>query len=142
MQKWRTDIAVRSMNSRSDVLVITGGSRKNGRCEAEDMAQYARDRHQMPPGQLVVETEARSTWQNIEHSLPQLEKARTIKIVSSPMHAARGRAYLAKQRPDLVGLLRPADDFRLGEKAGWNAMTVTYYGGLLLRQKLSRFGSG
>src|SRR4051794_27671846 len=41
MQRWRTDIGARSMERSSDVLVFTGGSRKHGRCEADDMAAYA-----------------------------------------------------------------------------------------------------
>ncbi len=138
MQKWRTDIAIRSMERSSDFLVLSGGSRKKGRCEADAMAAYARDQHQMRPDRLVLEREARSTWQNVEYSLPHLENARTIKMASSPLHAARSRAYLAVQRPDLSGRLRPADDFRFGEQPGWKALTVAYYGSLLLRQIVSR----
>lgn len=138
MQKWRTDIAVRSMERSSDVLVFSGGSRKKGPCEADDMAAYARDQHQVRSDRLVLEREARSTWQNVEYSLPHLESARTIKMASSPLHAARSRAYLAVQRPDLAGRLRPADDFRVGEQPVWNSLTVAYYGGLLLRQSVSR----
>lgn len=138
MQKWRTDIAIRSMERSSDFLVLSGGSRKKGRCEADAMAAYARDQHQMRPDRLVLEREARSTWQNVEYSLPHLENARTIKMASSPLHAARSRAYLAVQRPALAGRLRPADDFRFGERPGWKALTVAYYGALLLRQSVSR----
>lgn len=65
MQKWRTDIAVRSMERSSDILVFSGGSRKKGPCEADDMAAYARDQHQMRSDRLVLEREARSTWQNV-----------------------------------------------------------------------------
>jgi len=138
MQKWRTDIAVRSMERSSDVLVFTGGSRKKGRCEADDMAAYARDQHQVRSDRLVLERKARSTWQNVEYSLLHLESARTIKMASSPLHAARSRAYLAVQRPDLAGRLRAADDFRFGERPGWKALTVAYYAGLLLRQSVRR----
>ena len=138
MQKWRIDIAVRSMERTCDVLVVSGGSRKHGRCEAEDMAAYARDRHGVAPGRLALEREAESTWQNVQYSLPVLESARTIKVASSPLHAARGRAYLAAQRPDLAGRLRPSDDFRLGERPGWKALTVAYYWASAVRGRFPR----
>ncbi len=102
------------------------------------MAAYALTHHQVRPDQVVLEREALSTWQNVEYSLPYLESARTIKMASSPLYASRCRAYLAAQRPDLAARLRSADDFRLGERPGWKALTVAYYCGLMLRQAMNR----
>jgi len=54
MQRWRVDIAVRSMDRSRGLLLVSGGSRKHGRCEADDMAAYARDFHGVPAGQVLL----------------------------------------------------------------------------------------
>lgn len=138
MQQWRIDIAVRSMDRSRGLLLVSGGSRKHGRCEADDMAAYARDAHGVPAEQVLVEREARSTWENVEHCLPLLEAARTITVASSPLHAARGRGYVVAQRAGLAGRLRPADDHRWGERSVWKALTVAYQLVLLLRLRPRR----
>lgn len=124
IQRWRTDIAVRSMDRQSGRLVFSGGSRTPTRCEAEVMAEYAQDRHRVHPGQIVLERCAVTTWQNVAYSLGALENAGTIKVASSPMHAARARAYLIKQRPDLASRLCKANDYRFGERPLWKLATV------------------
>lgn len=126
MQRWQIDIAVRSMDRSCGLLLVSGGSRKHGRCEADDMAAYARDSHGLPAERVLLERGARSTWENVEHCLPLLEAARTITVASSPLHAARGRGYVVAQRPGLAGRLRPADDHRWGERPVWKALTVAY----------------
>ena len=116
MQRWRTDIAVRSMRSATDRLVFSGAGRGDGPSEAEVMATYARRTLGVPADAIVLETRAATTWQNVAYSLGELEQARTIAIASSPLHAARARRYLAQQRPDLADRLTPADDHRFGER--------------------------
>jgi uncharacterized SAM-binding protein YcdF (DUF218 family) len=133
MQIWRTDIAVRSIDRQHGQLLFSGGTRTGPRCEAETMAEYAQDRHGLRPDQARLERRALTTWQNIAYSLPELEDARTIKIASSPMHAARARSYLLQQRPDLGLRLRKADDYRIGERPLWKLATVAYYLGLSIR---------
>lgn len=127
LQQWRTDIAVRSMpvGERSR-LVFSGAAKKAGRSEAEVMAAYARDALGVAADQIVLEKRAESTWQNVEYSLPELERASTIKVASDPMHAARARAYLRALRPDLVDRLAAADDYRFGERP-WLKMATAGY---------------
>jgi uncharacterized SAM-binding protein YcdF (DUF218 family) len=117
VQKWRTEIGVRSLPATGDgVLVFTGGrTRGSAVSEAETMAAHARQLR-VPDDQILLETQAASTWQNIELSLPMVESYDAIVIASDPIHAARGRRYLVKQRPDLAGRLAFADDYRLGER--------------------------
>lgn len=138
MQRWRIDIAVRSMERSRGVLLISGGSRKHGRCEADDMAAYARESHGIPAERVLLERQACSTWENVEHCLPLLQAARTVTVASSPLHAARGRKYLLAQAPGLAGRLRPADDHRWGERPVRKALTVAYQLLLLLRVRPRR----
>ena len=49
-----------------------------------------------------------------------------IAIASTPLHAARARRYLARQRPDLAGRLTSADDYRFGERWPLKVTTVGY----------------
>jgi uncharacterized SAM-binding protein YcdF (DUF218 family) len=124
MQRWRTEIAVRSLRTPDGRLVFSGAGRHGRPSEAEVMAGLARDRHGIAAGRITLETRARSTWENIASSLPELEAAGTIRIASSPVHAARARRYLARQRPDLAARLAPADDHRFGERIGWKLATA------------------
>jgi len=102
------------------------------------MAEYAQDRRGIRPDQVRLERHALSTWQNIAYSLPGLEDAGAIKIASSPMHAARARSYLLRQRPDLALRLRKTDDYRIGERPLWKLATVAYYLGLSIRTAVGR----
>lgn len=137
MQVWRTAIAVRSLDD-GGLLLFSGGTRNGNRSEAEVMADYAREVLGVQTDQVLVETEAKSTWENVSLSLPLLAQARTIKVASSPMHAARARGLILEQRPELAGRLRKADDYRLGEQPFWKAATVAYYVGLRLHATVRR----
>ena len=134
MQRWRTDIAVRSMRTTTGRLVFSGAGRDGRPSEAEVMAGYARSVLRVPAERIVVETRATTTWENVACSLGVLEGAGTIRIASSPLHAARARRYLARQRPDLAPRLAPADDHRWGERYDLKLLSIGYaVGRLLLR---------
>lgn len=126
MQRWRTDIAVRSMHPKHGRLVFSGAGRDGGPAEAEVMAAYARQTLAVPADRILLETRAQTTWQNVEYSAELLENAATIKVASSPMHAARARRYLARQRPDLADRLAAADDYRFGEQRALKLATVAH----------------
>ena len=126
MQRWRTDIAVRSAGARGRLL-FSGGSRDAaGRTEAEVMADDAQQRHGFPRERVTLETSARSTWENVALSAPLLTDARTVAIASSPIHAARARRYLHAQHPDLAERLVRARDSRLCERPLLKLATVAY----------------
>lgn len=117
LQRWRCRIAARSLDPRAEgTLIFTGGAVRRDWPEAEVMARYTRDTFGIPADRIVTETEAETTWQNIEFTTPIIEHADRIKIASDPMHAARARRYLLLQRPDLAARLTPAADYRFGEK--------------------------
>ncbi|WP_432570846.1 YdcF family protein [Kineococcus sp. SYSU DK005] len=128
VQRWRTQIAVRSMHPVHGRLLFTGG-RTGGPgqpSEAFVMAAYAREVLGVPDERIALEEAARSTWQNVQHCLEQLEQAGSITIASAPTHAGRARRYLAHQRPDLAARLVPAADYRFGERSGWKVATLAY----------------
>jgi uncharacterized SAM-binding protein YcdF (DUF218 family) len=86
--------------SHCDRLVFSGAAVKNHIVEAQTMAQLARQAG-IPATAIEVETQARTTWENIKFSIPALAKSDQILIASDSLHAHRGRRYLCKQRPDL-----------------------------------------
>lgn len=127
MQRWRCQIAARSVDpGRSSRLIFTGAAGKRGHSEAAVMSEYARDVLGVPAAQIALETEARTTWQNVERTLPLAEHADVIKIASDPLHAARARRYLRTQRPDLAGRIAGTADYRFGDHWWLKVPTVGY----------------
>lgn len=114
VNRWRVRAALRSRRTADARLVCCGGAVAGGVPEAELLAQYAR-RKLGYSGALVLESESRSTWENIRNAIPLLEDAGPIKIVSHSPHAAKGRRYLRAQRPDLAERLTRGADYRFGE---------------------------
>jgi uncharacterized SAM-binding protein YcdF (DUF218 family) len=127
VQRWRCRIAVRSLDpGRSSVLIMTGAATRGHRSEAEVMAGYVRDMLGVPARQIMLEEQARSTWDNIRYSLPLAEQFTAIKIASDPFHIRRAHRHVARMRPDLVIRLEPADCYRPGEYLVVKAATVAY----------------
>jgi hypothetical protein len=163
LQRWRTEIAVRSMShdgsqvgdqaggqardiggragtdstplvsddtlpvSDGTLLVFSGAATRGAvASEAEAMARYAREVLGVPVEQIVLETRAHTTKQNLAFAMTYLESAATIKIASDPLHAARARRYLRQLRPDLASRLVAADDYRALEKLPLKLGTVAY----------------
>ncbi|SFQ55160.1 DUF218 domain-containing protein [Amycolatopsis arida] len=114
VNRWRVRAGLRSCDRAETRLVLSGGSVDGGRPEAELMADYARERRGYR-GPLLVETESRSTWENVRNVIPLIEDADRVKIVSHSLHAEKARAYLWRQRPDLGARLVRARDYRPGE---------------------------
>ncbi|MER6767482.1 MULTISPECIES: YdcF family protein [Amycolatopsis] len=113
VNRWRVRAAVRSQAPGLSRLVLCGGAVGGAEAEAVLMARYARAYGYR--GELVLETESRSTWENVLGAVPLIEDADRIKIVSNSLHAEKARHYLRKQRPDLAERLVPAADYRFGE---------------------------
>ncbi len=119
INRWRVRAALRSIDPAAPrtTVIFSGGSGFVGATsEAEPMARYAREElgH---GGEIVLEDQSRSTWQNVELSLPLIGDPDRIKIVSNPLHALKGRLYLQRQSPRLAARLVPGQDYRLGEWA-------------------------
>lgn len=122
VQRWRCQIAARSMDrSRSSTLIMSGW---NG--EAEVMADYTHEVLGVPADHIVVEKQARTTWENVAYSLPIAQDYDVIKIASDPLHARRARRYVARLRPDLLPLLEPTTAYRPLEHPVLKAGTLAY----------------
>ncbi|WP_037715225.1 MULTISPECIES: YdcF family protein [Actinomycetes] len=113
VNRWRVRAAVRSQAPDRSRLVLCGGAVGGPEPEASLMARYARAHGYRGP--LVLETESRSTWENVLHAVPLIEDADRIKIVSDSLHAEKARHYLRRLRPDLAERLVPAREYRFGE---------------------------
>ncbi|WP_280399899.1 YdcF family protein [Nocardia carnea] len=115
LNRWRVRAGLRSLDSGAagSRIAFSGGAVGGSVAEAELMASYARSVGYSGP--LDVETESRSTWENVENAIPLIEEADRIKIVSNPLHAAKARRYLAQQRPDLALRLVRGAEYRFGE---------------------------
>jgi uncharacterized SAM-binding protein YcdF (DUF218 family) len=105
---------------------MTGAVTKGRRSEAEVMADYARDMPGVPAQQIMLEEQARSTWDNIKYSLPLAEQYTAIKIASDPFHVRKAHRYVARIRPDLVTRLEPAGCYRPGEYLLLKAAILAY----------------
>lgn len=115
INRYRVRAGIRSLSrTRDSVLVLSGGSVAGDEPEAALMETYARESLGFR-GRIVLEPDSRSTWQNIENSLPLVEHADRIKIISNSPHAEVAREYLWIQRPDLAERLVRGDEHRFGE---------------------------
>ena len=85
------------------VLIVSGGAVAGRRSEARLLADAARDAGYRGP--IALEETSRSTWENMANSQALLEPRARIVIVSEPVHAAKARALLAAQHPDLAARL-------------------------------------
>lgn len=115
VNRYRVRAGIRSIDRAADsVLVLCGGTVEGDTPEAVIMQRYAREELEYT-GRIVLESDSRSTWQNIENAIPLIEHADIIKIVSNSPHAEVAREYLWQQRPDLAERLVRADEHRFGE---------------------------
>lgn len=127
LQRWRCRIAARSLDpARAGVLIFTGGAVHGPWTEARVMAAYTVDHLGIAPERVRTEVHAENTWQNIEFTIPEFESADRVMIASQPMHAARARRYLRRQRPDLAARLTRADDYRPFECWWFKVPTALY----------------
>lgn len=126
VQRWRTRIAVRSVDPRTATFVFSGAATRSERSEAALMADYAVAVLGVPADRVVLEEQARSTWENIRFSLPLIGDAPSVRIASNTFHALRARRYLAQQAPEVAARLRRARDYRPGEFAPLKPVLVVY----------------
>lgn len=103
IQRWRSKLAVESAKAyQATRIVFTGGNPTAGRTEAEVMAKLAAELSPSfgsPGSDVVLEDGSISTWQNVAQTMPLVSSARSIVLVSDPLHAARARSYWLRQRP-------------------------------------------
>lgn len=136
LQRWRCRIGARSLpRDRDGFLIFTGGAVHGPWVEATVMAEYTRAHLGVPLERIRTETSAETTWQNIEFTIPAMERADRIMIASDPMHAARARRYLWAQRPDLAERLVPAADYRPLERWWLKIPTAAHESAAITRRR-------
>lgn len=113
VNRYRVRAGLRTLRTPDDLLIMSGGAVRGPAPEARILADDAVQRGYS--GRILLETESRSTWENIRNSIPLLEDAEEIAIVSNPLHAEKARGFLRRQRPDLGARLIRAEDYRFGE---------------------------
>ena len=131
LQRWRTNLAVRSRDPRATrtLFVFTGRTlaRPPGEpSEAEVMAAHAVEALGVDPAAVLVEPHATSTRENVAFALPLVREHDVIVLVSTPPHARRARRYLAARAPELAVRLARADDHRFGESLSPALLDVAY----------------
>lgn len=113
-QQWRVDLALRSWRP-GDLLVISGAAMRGLPSEAVVMSIYAQQRG-VPPADIVVESQARSTPENVMYALPWLRQASQVMVVSDPLHAARAIRFLRQRAPQVAGRVVQLPGYRFGEQ--------------------------
>lgn len=115
VNRYRVRAGIRSIDRTAmATLVLSGGTVEGSEPEAVIMARYAREELGFA-GRIALEPESRSTWENVRNSIPLIEHADAIKIVSNSPHALVAREFLHRMRPDLADRLIRADEHRFGE---------------------------
>ena len=93
IERWRMKVAMATLESHGGGSLIVSGFHG----EAERLAALA------PSGvEVVRETEARSTFENVKCSLLWLSEAEVISVASDRFHVRKAMTYLGQLRPDLV----------------------------------------
>ncbi|WP_302847569.1 ElyC/SanA/YdcF family protein [Curtobacterium sp. YR515] len=119
VNRWRARIAVRTARSAraagaSAQILCSGGAVLGTVAEAGLLRDYIESALGWD-GPIAIESESRSTWENVRNALPWIKSANWVAFASNGLHAEKARVYLGRQRPELVGRLAAADDYRLGE---------------------------
>lgn len=105
VQRWRVDLAA-AVAGPETTWVFSGY-----RGEAGTMAADARRRHDVPPGRIVLEPAAATTWENVAFGAALIPPGSRVGIVSDPGHAARAVAYWRMQFPERADEARALGSF-------------------------------
>jgi len=141
VQRARVAAGVRAVRrNHCDRIIVSGGAAHNARVEAEGMARLVLAEG-VPASQLVIESRAQSTWQNVEYSLPLLDGFAHVFVASDPLHALRGRRYLCKQRPLWCDRVAVAPAYAPFARPLWNIGAVLYELHAWIRDRLVSRGA-
>jgi len=117
IQRFRVEAGIAAFKHyQCRAIIVSGGAVSNSYTEAETMAALAKSKG-IPARELIVETHARSTWENVGCSRHYLENASAVLVVSDPLQAHRAKRYACRQDSHLcesffaVGVNPPLTDF-------------------------------
>ena len=92
-------------------LVLAGGAVANRHVEAETMAELARELG-APEQDLIIESRARTTWENVGCALPLMTDYDRTLIVSDSLHVYRAKRYACRQNPSLCSRVYAIGGYR------------------------------
>jgi uncharacterized SAM-binding protein YcdF (DUF218 family) len=99
IERWRMEVAERTLRAHGGGRLVVSGHHG----EAERLAAMSTSQD------VVIEPTARTTWENIERSIPFLEAAPRIAVATDWFHGRVAAVYLEQLRPDLARrLVRPS----------------------------------
>lgn len=95
-------------------LIFTGGFGKGARFSESQVAQRYALRHDVPKQAILIETESRTTRQNLQQAaaLMQAHHLKRAIIVSDPLHMARALRLAREAGIDALGSSTPTSRFR------------------------------
>lgn len=139
LNRWRVEAALSTVGrlGPGTRCILTGGDpAETGVAEAAHLAQELRRRgfH----GEIIVEDQSRSTWENVIAVAPMLAGAGRIAIASQPLHGLKLRYLLARQDPILKPRFVKAEDYRIAELGPARILTAVIGVGDLLRSGPTR----
>jgi DUF218 domain len=111
LQRWLVRIAVRSTDPERARFVFSGGAVRTPVSEAQMMADYAVQALGVPPGNVTIEDQSRTTAENIVNSAELLADDSVIMIASNTFHARRARQLIRDESPELASRLIRARDY-------------------------------
>ena len=138
VQRWRVRVALRTVRrAAADLVVFSGGAVRNEHVEAETMAALAR-REGLRGVEVVCETAARSTRENVVLAAPLVAGRSQVLLVSDPMHVRRARRLWLEARPEDVGVVHGGDTYRLFEALPIKAVSAGFELWLARRHRRAR----
>ncbi len=96
-------------------LILSGAAVRNEHVEADSMAVLAKSLG-VPTENMVLERNARSTWENVGCTAPLVTSVDRVLVVSDSLHAKRAARYACRQDPRLCDKflgagVAPSSDF-------------------------------
>jgi uncharacterized SAM-binding protein YcdF (DUF218 family) len=126
VERWRMAVALLTLASHGGGTLVASGYQG----EAERLALLS------PRDPVIIEPTARTTWDNVERSIPYFEEADQLAIASDWLHARRASHYLRQLRPDLSTRLVRAE--RRWWRGWWIQAGGAAYESLLVVRKRVR----
>ncbi len=134
LNRWRVEAALSTVArlGPGTRCILTGGDpADSGVTEATHLAGELRRRGFQ--GEIIVEDQSRTTWENAIAVAPMLAGAGRIAIASQPLHGLKLRCLLARLDPLLQPHFVKAEDYRIAELGPARIITTVIGVGDLLR---------
>lgn len=134
INRWRAGVALRTAGrlGPGTCIIASGGDPAGvGVAEADLLAAELRRRGFA--GEIITETQSRTTRENARQVLPLLDPARCIAVASNPLHGLKLRLHLAALEPGLRQRFVAAQDYRPFELGPLRVLSTVIGVGDLLR---------